>query len=165
MISKRVSSLEGLFKLLSSDYSLHFTPLLHLYVHKCKFLSFYKVDSFIMLLFSHLSSCLVHLFVFECADWATGVNKVERWYLNSFWYFRQYNWKDQNLHHEDACFFHMQTLCPPSRNLLNSDESLQYFHSSIVLNLFNRGHVFQSESICGSPPFEMKADRRHLPCF
>lgn len=50
--------LEGTFKFLSSDYSrLHSS--LSSVCHKSKFLSFYNVDSSLMLLFSHLHSCLV----------------------------------------------------------------------------------------------------------
>lgn len=38
--------LEGIFKLLSSDYSFCFIPLLPPYVHKCKLFSFFKPESF-----------------------------------------------------------------------------------------------------------------------
>ena len=127
IISRRVflyvlkTCLKGIFKLLSSDYSLRFIPILLLYVRKCKFSSLYKVDSFIMLQFSHLRSCLVYLFVVKCTDWLTGRTKAERSCLNSVGFLRQYNWKDQHLHYVANIyfiFFHKQMLWAQSRNPL-----------------------------------------------
>lgn len=57
-----------------------------------------------MLLFSHLNSCLVYLLVVKCADRKNVL-------ANSFWCFRNFNWKGQHLHHVGTIFFFTCELC------------------------------------------------------
>lgn len=146
-----------------TDLCLCFIPTFFLYVHKCKLFSFYRTDSFVMLLFSQLSSCLLNLFfvsdpwreksrekVLElCLILQTIIQKkiqiVPTWctYTHTFIAYKLY-------------VLQLGMIWVKHHSI---------FHPSVVCNLFNRGFVFQLEIFCGSSPLKWKKAGRRDICL